>query len=101
MDMRARGVSFTTPSRPLGLSGKFTCLCRNFNSGILEHMKTFKKEGENGSAASFEEKQLKRLVMLATAGLKLGRDIYKQLESVEVSLDIIAREIARQSERAE
>lgn len=60
-------------------------------------MKNTKKEGEKKCVW----KQLKKLVMLAAVGLKLGRQIYQKLESVEISVEVIAREIARQAERSE
>ena len=63
-------------------------------------MTNIKNEGEEGSG-TFEEKQLKKLVMLAAVGLKLGRQIYEKLESVEISVEMIAREVVRKAERGE
>jgi len=63
----------------------------------FEHMKNIHKEGENASG-NLDEKQVKKLVMFAAVGLKLGRKIYDKLQSVEDSIEIIAREIKRLSD---
>jgi len=60
-------------------------------------MKNNKNEGEESSEV-FDEKQLKKLVVFAAVGLKLGRRILDKLQSVEDSVEIISREIARQLE---
>ncbi len=43
-----------------------------------------------------EEKQVKKLVVLAAVGLKLGRKIFDKLEKVEESIEILARQKARE-----
>ena len=57
-----------------------------------------------------QEWQLKTFVVLplatrinqhATASLRLNRRIFRKLKEVEESIEIVAREIARQSKRAE
>ena len=59
-------------------------------------------------SAGLQEWQLKTFVTLplarrlsqhATASLKLSRRIFKQLQDVEDSIDIITRQIARQSKQ--
>jgi hypothetical protein len=68
-------------------------------------MKNIHNKRGIGSGALLEW-QLKTLVALplehrinqhATASLKLGRKILKKLQDIEDSIEIIAREIARQS----
>jgi hypothetical protein len=62
------------------------------------HMKTNnQKEGDTSGMA--EENQVKKLLVLAAVGLRLARKILDKLQSIEVSIEIIAQEIARQSER--
>jgi len=62
-------------------------------------MKNINNKGV-GSSADLAEKEVKKLIMFAAAGLKLGRRIYEQLQSVEESLEIVAREIKRISDKA-
>jgi hypothetical protein len=63
-------------------------------------MKNINKEGEIESGDT-QEKQVKKLVVLAAVGLRLARQMQKKLQDVEDSVEIIAREILRQSERGE
>jgi len=60
-----------------------------------------KQNEEQGTSGKVEVTEIKRLLVLAAVGLKLGRKILEKLESIEVSIEIIAREIARQLEKAE
>ena len=64
------------------------------------YMKKIHKEGEE-TAENLEGSALKKLLVFAAVGLKLGRTILAKLQSVEDSVEIIAREIARQSEQRE
>jgi len=60
-------------------------------------MKNTNNQGENGSEI-LPGNQVKRLVMFAAVGLKLGRQILKKLQGVEDSIEIVAREFKRQSD---
>ena len=63
-------------------------------------MKNIKEEGE-GEEGNVGENQMKKLMVLAAVGLKLARKIFEKVERVENSLEIMASEILRQSERDE
>lgn len=63
----------------------------------FEHMKNINEKGENGSE-NIDTKQAKKLLMFAAVGLKLGRQILEKLQSVEDSIEIVAREIKRQTD---
>jgi hypothetical protein len=58
-------------------------------------MKNTHKEGE-GASGNGETSQVKRLLVLAAVGLKLGRTISQKLEKVEESIEILARQKARE-----
>ena len=60
-------------------------------------MKNINKEGEQGAENS-DEKQVRKLVMFAAVGLKLGRQILEKLQAVEDSIEIVAREIKKQTD---
>ena len=60
-------------------------------------MKNINKEGENASE-NVDAKQVRKLVMFAAVGLKLGRQIFEKLQRVEDSIEIVAREIKRQTD---
>src|ERR1035437_1088493 len=93
-----------------GVGGKFThaadlpVFASFANRLFWEYMKNKHKRRGN-VAASLQEWQLKTLVVLplarrinqhATTSQKLGRRILKKLQEVEDSIEIIARQIARQ-----
>ncbi len=80
--------------------GKDVPLYRRFPSEYSVSMKKIYKEGESVSE-NVEVSQVKRLVVLAAVGLKLGRKILEKLESIEVSIEVIAREVERQAEQGE
>ena len=58
-------------------------------------MKNIKNDAENASGG-VQENQVKKLVMLAAVGLKLGRKIFEKLEKVEESIEILARQKKRE-----
>lgn len=62
-------------------------------------MKNINEEGENASE-NLDEKKVKKLVILATVGLKMGQKILEKLQSVEDSIEIVAREVKRLSDNA-
>jgi hypothetical protein len=57
-------------------------------------MKNTQNEGGNASGC-LDEKQVRKLAILAAMGLKLGRRIHDKLQSVEDSIEMIARQMAR------
>jgi hypothetical protein len=58
-------------------------------------MKNIQNEEEN-AFESAQGNQVKKLVMFAAVGLKLGRKIFEKLEKVEESIEILARQKARE-----
>ena len=58
-------------------------------------MKNIKNE-EEIAPGSVQGKQVKKLVVLAAVGLKLGRKIFEKLEKLEESVEILARQKARE-----
>ena len=89
--------------------GKFAGLCQFFFSAILGDMKNIHKKGGDASRG-LQGWQLKTFVVLplatrinqhAIASLRLNRRIFRKLKEVEESIEIVAREIARQSKRGE
>jgi len=56
---------------------------------------------EEAVGAVSQEKQVKKLMVLAAVGLRLARQIQKQLQEVEDSVEILTREILRQAEQGE
>ena len=62
-------------------------------------MKNIKNNAEGKLSESGEKDQLKKLLVFAAVGLKLARQIQVQLQEVEDSVEIIAREVARQVEK--
>ena len=66
----------------------------------LSIMKNINDKGEDASASG-EENQVRKLVMFVAGGLKLARKIYDKLIKVEDSIEIIAREMKRRSDKAQ
>jgi hypothetical protein len=102
----------TALGRAAAPNSAFDLACRNlsrpaklhvfviFPHGIsFEHMKNINEEGENASE-NLDEKKVKKLVILATVGLKMGQKILEKLQSVEDSIEIVAREVKRLSDNA-
>jgi hypothetical protein len=80
--------------------GKSRSLCAVFPSGILEHMKNKQKNEGNVPGGSQGKKDatssLPRMEMYAVLGLELGQKIFEKLQKVEESVEILARQKARE-----
>ncbi len=71
-------------------------VCAGFSKQVfLKHMKNIKKEASNDSV-NLVEQQLRKLSGFGAAGLKLARQILAKLEKVEGSVEILARQNARE-----